>query len=61
MGAIDKIADSIPPTPVALPPDEDELFVNSILPVLRRMPPLVKATFKFKISSLIFEAETNNL
>lgn len=40
-------------------PDEDELFMLSLLPTLRRLPPPEKALAKFKIHELLFRAEQN--
>ena len=40
-------------------PDEDELFMLSLLPTLRRLPLPEKALAKFQIHELLFKAEQN--
>ncbi|XP_062338406.1 transcription factor Adf-1-like [Osmerus eperlanus] len=48
-------------TPAPLPPpqaeDEDELFFQSLLPALKRLPPAKQSEYKFNIHCMFFEAE----
>ncbi|KAL2091649.1 hypothetical protein ACEWY4_013912 [Coilia grayii] len=39
------------------PPDEDDLFFQGLMPILKRLPPRKKSQLKFKFHQMVYEAE----